>query len=80
MADNFKNGVRWYTRFTVDVFFPENKVSCRNCIFLCNDYGLNRCRCRMTERIVYAPDYPELPDFCPLQTTGEIVGTRKESV
>lgn len=80
MAENFKNGVKWYAVYVVDpemfsVKFPEGVVRCGSCPMAYSD-SLGRARCRFTGEIIETPIYyPELPDFCPLDSTGEIVGT-----
>lgn len=37
------NGIKWYTKATVDIFFPEGHVSCATCPML-ETYSRNQCR------------------------------------
>lgn len=81
--NNFKNGVSWYSRYAANpnklaIFFPEGHVCCSNCRYLYNEHGLNRCRCRLSDEIVYTPNYPELPEFCPFEDSGEIIGQKSK--
>lgn len=39
----FESGVKYYTRATVEVFFPENRVACMYCPML-ETYARNQCR------------------------------------
>lgn len=36
-------GVRWYTRATVDIYFPEGHMACNLCPLL-ETYSRNQCR------------------------------------
>ena len=56
------NGVRKYTRTTVDIYFPDEKMSCRFCPLL-ETYSRNQCR-RTGE---YITDINGLGMYCPLQ-------------
>ena len=69
MGRLFANGVSFYTPYHADIIihFPENDVSCRWCKFCRTDIsGLERYKCILTDRILYAPEFVGLPDFCPL--------------
>ena len=85
MASDFKKGVSFYTKYTVDpdkfsVYFPEGVTRCASCESAYSD-SLGRPRCRLAGgRIIEQPLYmPELPDFCVLTPTGEIIGTPPKS-
>ena len=39
----FESGVKYYTKATVEVFFPENRVACMYCPML-ETYARNQCR------------------------------------
>lgn len=80
MANEFKNGVSYYVKHIVDpdkfsIYFPEGVTRCTSCKMSYSD-SLGRPRCRLSDgRIIEQPlYYPELPDFCPLIPTGEIIG------
>lgn len=84
MANDFKNGVAYYVKYVVDpekyfVGFPEGKARCLSCD-ACYSDSLGRPRCRLAQnRIIEQPlAYPELPEFCVLTATGEIIGTPPE--
>lgn len=62
----FNNGVAWFTRATVDLWFPEDQTVCRHCALLHNDYGLSRAFCVRTGEIIPAPDAMR-GQFCPLK-------------
>lgn len=63
---DFRNGVRFYTKATVDIGFPEDDRCCHWCPFLQSDYKLNRERCGKTGEVLIAPLH-EIGYFCPLQ-------------
>ena len=80
--NEFKNGVSWFLRFAANpdklgIYFPEGVTKCANCKYLYNEHGLNRCRCRITDEIIYTPNLPELPESCPFEPTGEIRGIKE---
>lgn len=56
-----EGGVRWYTKTTVEIFFPEGKVCCALCPLL-ETYSRNQCR-RTGE---YLPDTKGMGLYCPL--------------
>lgn len=73
-----KDGVSWFAVYAADpekmkIFFPNGKVCCTNCKHLYSD-SLNRTRCRVTGEIIFESDYPALPEICPFEPTGEVVG------
>ena len=82
MTNEFKNGVERFSVWAVDpekftVKFPEGIARCGSCPLAYSD-SLGRPRCRLTNEIIEPPIYyPELPDFCPLIPTGEIIKPRK---
>ena len=73
------NGVDFFTVCAANpdklkIFFPNGDARCANCRWLYNEHGLNRARCRITDEIVHEPNYPAIPEGCPFEPTGEIVG------
>lgn len=56
-----EGGVRWYTKATVEIYFPEAKVCCALCPML-ETYSRNQCR-RTGE---YLPDTKGTGMYCPL--------------
>ncbi len=62
----FDRGVSYYTKFTVDISFPEDDVCCHWCAFLMRDYGLDRTRCGKTGEILLAPKH-QIGFNCPLK-------------
>lgn len=77
MANDFKNGIAYFTEgiASVPVHFPEDRVSCHYCQFCRTESDLNRFWCRLTNNMIYNPNVQELPEFCPVELTGEIRGT-----
>ena len=62
---DFRNGVKWYAKATVEIGFPEGDCVCHWCPFLTSDYKLNRERCGKTGEVLVAPLH-EIGYFCPL--------------
>lgn len=58
----FESGVKYYTKGTVDVFFPENRVCCEYCPLL-ETYARKQCR-RTGEYLV---DTRTIGYECPLR-------------
>lgn len=86
MASDFKNGVSFYAKYAIDpdkfsINFPEGITRCASCDGAYSDtLGRARCRFSKAHSIIEQPlNYPELPDFCPLIPTGEIIGTKPKS-
>jgi hypothetical protein len=79
MAENFKNGVQWFTKGIIEVavYFPEGQIKCQNCRYCRAESDLKRFWCKLTEQMVYNPFCSELPENCPVKITGEIIGTKK---
>ena len=77
MAD-FESGIQWFTKGTVKVYFPEDKIKCQYCQFCRAESELKRFWCRLAGQMIYNPFCAERPEYCPIEITGEIVGTRKE--
>jgi hypothetical protein len=77
MANEFSNGVSFFTEglASVPVYFPENRVACHYCPFCRAESDLNRFWYRLTNNMIYNPNVPELPEFCPIELMGEIRGT-----
>lgn len=83
-TNEFKKGVSYYIKYVIDpdkfsIAFPEGITRCASCKLAYSD-SLGRPRCRLSDgRIIEQPLYlPELPDFCLLIPTGEIIGTKPE--
>lgn len=60
--NGLRSGVKYYTKANVDVFFPENKISCMFCPML-ETYARNQCR-RTGEYLV---DTRTIGYDCPLK-------------
>jgi hypothetical protein len=60
--NGFRSGVKYYTKATVEVFFPENKICCDYCPLL-ETYARKQCR-RTGEYLV---DTRTIGYDCPLQ-------------
>lgn len=74
----FDSGVRWYTKATCEIGFPENAVCCMYCPLL-ETYA--RKQCRKTGE--YIADDRTIGYMCPLHfnvdaETGEIIDNEKE--
>ena len=63
---DFRNGVSFYTKATVEIGFPEGDLCCHWCPFLTSDYKLDRERCGKTGEVLIAPKH-EIGYYCPLQ-------------
>ena len=68
MAKNFENGVSFYTegKIELSVFFPEDDVRCKRCQYCRAEESLGRFWCRLTNKMIYNPNYDGLPDGCPI--------------
>ena len=68
MAKNFENGVSFYTegKIELSVFFPEGDVRCKWCRFCRAEESLGRFWCRLTNKMIYNPNFNGLPDGCPI--------------
>ena len=68
MAKSFENGVSFYTegKIELSVFFPEGDVRCKWCPFCRAEESLGRFWCRLTNKMIYNPNYAGLPDGCPI--------------
>ena len=71
---DFRNGVSWYSKATVEIGFPEDDRVCHWCPFLISDYKLNRERCGKTGEVLIAPKH-EIGYYCPLVFMEENDGT-----
>lgn len=78
MSSEFPRGVTYFTEgvLSLKVYFPENKVKCHYCPFCRSEGDLKRFWCRLTNDMIYVPFAPELPEFCPIELTGEIRGAK----
>ena len=61
----FRNGVSYYTKATVEVGFPEDDVCCHWCPLMTRDPNL-RDVCGKTGEILYAPKHT-IGMNCPLK-------------
>lgn len=62
----FDGGVKWYTRMTAEVYFPEDDVVCMACPCIGNEYSVRRFFCRLTGE--YLPDPENMrAGSCPLK-------------
>ena len=66
----FINGVRFYTKATAEVSFPEEDVCCYRCPLMTVDYGSKRERCSRTGELLVNPKY-DIGYDCPLKFTKE---------
>lgn len=51
----FKNGVRYYTKSTVEISFPEDDVCCYRCPLMGIEMASSREYCRRTGEYLPAP-------------------------
>lgn len=74
------DGVKWFLKATIttDVFFPEGKVKCQYCRFCRAEGDLKRFWCRINNEMIYNPFAEGLPESCPANITGEIIGDKPE--
>ncbi len=65
----FDRGVSYYTKgqAVIHINFPENDVCCRWCPFCRSEGDLKRYWCRLTNAMLYNPEYPQLPEECPIK-------------
>ena len=63
---DFINGVRYYTKGTLEVSFPEEDVCCYRCPLMSVDYGSKRERCSRTGELLVNP-YHDIGYDCPLK-------------
>ena len=56
------------------VFFPELKIKCQYCKFSRAEIDLKRFWCRIQDMMIYNPFAEGLPEFCPVEVTGEVTG------
>lgn len=54
---DFKDGVSYYTKSTVDIFFPEDDVCCHWCPMLGIESKSDRAYCRRTGEYLTAPKF-----------------------
>lgn len=66
----FRNGVSYYTKATVQVGFPEDDVCCFWCPLLGNEYKPDRPYCRRTGEYLLAPKHT-IGTMCPLIFEGD---------
>lgn len=52
---NFSNGVSYYTKSTLEIFFPEDDVCCYRCPLMGVETKSNREYCRSTGEYLPAP-------------------------
>ena len=65
---SFDKGVSYYTvgYATIKINFPEDDVCCNWCQFCRSESDLKRFWCRLTNKMIYNPFVPELPEWCPV--------------
>jgi hypothetical protein len=63
---DFRNGVRFYTKATLEIGFPEEDICCYRCPLMTTDYGSKRERCSKTGEILISPMHSIGLD-CPLK-------------
>jgi len=66
----FRNGVSYYTKATVEIGFPEDDVCCYRCVLMTSDYGNKREKCLRTGEILVDPQYT-IGHLCPLKFNNE---------
>lgn len=64
MARQFENGVKWYTRGTVTLHFPEKAVCCANCPLIRSMEGGIQHICRLSGEILH--NLNRIGDHCPV--------------
>lgn len=80
MAKEFECGVSWFAiaKINQNVYFPEGKIKCQYCQFCRSEGDLKRFWCRLNNNMIYDPFIEGLPQGCPLEITGEIIGNKEE--
>lgn len=80
MAKKFENGVTYFTRGValIAVNFPEEEVKCQYCQFCRSESDLERFWCRLTNHMIFNPMAAGLPEWCPVELTGEVVGIKRK--
>ena len=63
---NFPNGVTYYTKATLEIGFPEGKITCWWCPLMDAERGTNRPICRKTHEYLYDTE-KVTGDECPLK-------------
>lgn len=66
----FSKGVSYYTRSTVDIYFPEDDISCIRCPLMGIESQTQREYCRRTGEYLPAPR-DIVGHNCPLRFEGE---------
>ena len=64
MPKQFEHGVKWFTRATVRIPFPEAYVSCRYCPCLRSDAAGAQHKCCLNGAVLYNIDL--LGEHCPI--------------
>lgn len=63
---DFSKGVRYYTKATVEIGFPEDDLCCYRCPLMGTEYKPDREYCKRTGEYLVAPKYVVGYD-CPLK-------------
>lgn len=63
---NFDKGVKWYSRATVEITFPEDDICCSRCPLMGIEMASSREYCRKTGEYLPSPKYIIGYD-CPLR-------------
>lgn len=67
---DFKGGVKWYTKSTVTIGFPEDDVCCYHCPLLSSEYKPDREYCKLTGEYILASRYM-VGNRCPIKILEE---------
>ena len=54
---DFSKGVKYYTKATVEIGFPEDDLCCYRCPLMGTEYKPDREYCKMTGEYLTAPKY-----------------------
>ena len=63
---NFSKGVSYYTRSSVEIFFPEDDLCCYWCPLMGSEYKPDRAYCKKTGEYLLAPTVA-VGERCPLR-------------
>jgi len=77
MSKDFSRGVTYFVKGIahVAVSFPEGVIKCHYCPYCRPEKDLERFWCRLTNTMLYNPFVEGLPEGCPIEITGEVIGT-----
>ena len=66
----FKSGVSYYTKATVEIGFPEDDICCYRCPLMASEYKPDREYCKKTGEYLLAPTHT-IGQYCPLKFVKE---------